>query len=125
MKLSQVVDPRFKSAFNRLSAQSLPLRLAFKLRGIAANIAKQSEEFEAVRLAALNKFGMHDAEGKLKVNERNEVELSPEARQEFAVELQALGETEVEIGKISLAEFEDRAELSAEEVAFLGDLLVE
>jgi hypothetical protein len=77
MKLSQVVDPRFKSAFNRLSAQSLPLRLAFKLRGIAANIAKQSEEFEAVRLAALNKFGMHDAEGKLKVNERNEVELSP------------------------------------------------
>jgi hypothetical protein len=41
------------------------------------------------------------------------------------VELQALGETEVEIGKISLAEFEDRAELSAEEVAFLGDLLVE
>lgn len=125
MKLARLTDARFHQALRKLSAQPLPLRVAFKLKGIAAKVDVELKKFEECRQAALEKFGKRDAEGKILTKEDGSVEFEGEQLAAFAAELNDLGQLDVDIGSIKMEELGDKVELTVVELSVLDDLVVE
>lgn len=125
MKLARLTDARFHAALRKLSAQPMPLRVAFKLKGVTARVDQELKKFEECRQAALDKFGKKDAEGKMVTKEDNTVEFEPGQLQAFAAELNELGQEDLDVGSVSLKDLGDKCELTVEEVTVLDGLIVE
>ena len=125
MKLSRIIDGRFHMALARLSAQPVPLKIAFKLKGIVAKVNEEMKKYEEVRSAALQKLGTKGEDGKLVVNEQNNVQMSEEAMKQFATELNELGSTDIELPTVTLAELGDKTNLTAEDAMSLDGVIVE
>lgn len=125
MKLARLTDSRFHAALMKLSTQPVPLRVAFKLKGISAKVQEELKKFEECRQSALEKYGKKDAEGKLALRPDNTVDFETDQLQLFAAELNELGQTDLDFPLVTLAELGDKAELTAEEVAVLDGLIVE
>lgn len=125
MKLARLTDARFHAALRKLSAQPMPLRVAFKIKGITAKVDEELKKFEACRQEALVKYGKKDDAGKLVTKDDNNVDFEPAQLQAFAGELNDLGQTDVDIPAISLAELGEKAELTVEELTLLDAIIVE
>lgn len=125
MKLVRLNDSRFRIAFTKLMAQPVSLKVAFKLKGIAKRIEEESVKFEEVRKEALMRYGAKDDKGEIILNDDGTVKLEPEQLKAFADELNQLGETEIEVGTISLAELGSDITLSTEDAIALDGVLLE
>ena len=125
MKLARLTDARFHAALAKLSAQPVPLRAAFKLKGITAKIQEEAKKFEECRQSALEKYGKKGEDGKLALKSDNSVQFDEEQLKLFVTELNDLGQTDLAVGTISLADLGEKIELTADEVAVLADILVE
>lgn len=125
MKLARLTDARFHAALAKLSAQPVPLRVAFKLKGVSAKVQEELKKFEECRQTALDKYGKKGEDGKLVTKADNTVEFEPEQLQAFAAELNDLGQTDLDIPSVKLDELGPKAELSTDEVALLEGILVE
>lgn len=125
MKLVRLTDSRFHVALAKLAAQPMPLRAAFKLKGINAKVKDEAQKFEEVRQSALERYGKKGEDGKLALNEDQTVQFEPGQLQAFAKELSELGDTEVEVGTLSLAELGEKVILSTDDVMSLEGILVE
>ena len=123
MRIANIVDDRFESIIEKLMNQKLPLKVAYKLRGINKIIRAQREEYEALRREALNRFGNKDEAGALQVDEAGNVGFSQENLQAFLSELNDLVKIEFDVPKISLEELGNDIELSAAELAVIEDLI--
>lgn len=125
MKLARLTDSRFHAALKKLSGQSMPLRVAFKLKGITAKVDEELKKFEECRQSALNKFGKKDADGKLIVNPDNTIEFEGQQLQAFAAELNELGQVDLDIASVKLDDLGPKCELSVDELTILNDIVVE
>lgn len=125
MKLARLTDTRLHAALRKLSAAPLPLRVAFKLKGVQARIDEELKKFEECRQSALDKFGKKDENGKLVTKADNSVEFEPEQLQAFAAELNDLGQTDVEIPSVKLDDLGAKLELSVDELLLLDGIVVE
>lgn len=125
MKLARLTDGRFHSALRKLSAQPMPLRIAFKLKGVIAAVEVELKKFDQCRQEALDKFGKKDAEGKLVTKEDNSVEFEDGQLQAFASEMNDLGNADVEIPTVKLDDLGPKAELTVEELTLLDCIIVE
>ncbi len=125
MKLVRLTDVRLHTALQRLGAAPVPLRVAFKLKGIQARVDEELKKFEQCRQEALVKFGKKDAEGKLLTKTDGSVEFEPEQMQAFVAELNELGETEVNIPSLSISEIGDKVDLSSNDLLALDDIIIE
>lgn len=125
MKLARLTDARFHAALAKLGGQPVPLRVAFKLKGINAKVQEELKKFEECRQSALDKYGKKSEDGKLVTKADNTVEFEPEQLQAFAAELNDLGQTDLDIASVTLTECGDKATLTVEEVALLDGILVE
>ncbi len=125
MKLVRLTDARLHTALQRLGAASVPLRVAFKLKGIQSRVEEELKKFEQCRQEALIKFGKKDGEGRLLTKPDGAVEFDPEQMQLFVSELNELGETEVSVPTLNVIELGDKVELSANDLFVLEGILVE
>lgn len=125
MKLARLTDARFHTALRKLSARPLPLRVAFKLKGITAQVDTELKKFEECRQVALEKYGKRDEEGKVVTREDGTVEFEPDQLKAFAAELNDLGQEEVSLGAVKLEELGDKLELSVEDLTLLDGVIVE
>lgn len=125
MKLAKLNDDRFHIAFTKLAAQIVPLKTAFKLKGVAARIQEEVRKFEEVRQLALKQYGSKDENGELIVDENGNVKFEKENLEAFARELNELGSTEVDIGTLSLEELGDKTSLTTDDLIALDRLIVE
>lgn len=125
MKLVRLTDSRLHAALRRLSAAPVPLRVAFKLKGIQSRVDEELKKFEQCRQDALGKFGKKDAEGKIITKPDGAVEFEPEMLQAFATELNELGDTDLPIPTLSISELNDKIEISADDLHVLDGILVE
>lgn len=125
MKLSKLVDPQYQSILRKLSTQDIPLRTAFKLRGIIKTGNDELNKYEEVRADALKRFGDKKEDGSLDVDEKGSVNLTGDNKQKFIDELNALLMVDINVGKIKLEELGDKASLTAHELLILDDLIVE
>lgn len=124
MKLARLANPLFHQALNKLVAQPLPLRAAFKLKGITSRVNEEFRKYEELRHTALEKYGTKGEDGKLVLVDNN-AQFTPENLDLFAKDLNDLGGTDVEVGFIKLDELGDKAELSADDCMVLDGLVVE
>ena len=125
MKLVRLTDARLHAALQRLGSASVPLRVAFKVKGIQSRVDEELKKFEQCRQEALAKFGKKDAEGKLLTKADGAVEFEPEQMQLFVAELNELGETEVSIPSLNISELGDKVDFSANDLFILDGIIVE
>jgi hypothetical protein len=124
MKLLGLTDPRFKAAITRLNQEKLPLKVAFKLKGIIKAVDEELAKYEEVRKAALDKYGTKDDNGAFKTDENNNVVLDGEAAQGFVKELNELLALDVALPGLTLSELGDNVNMSSDEL-FLLDFISE
>lgn len=124
MKLARITNPLFQQALNKLAMQPLPLRVAFRLKGITAKVKEEFLKFEEARRAGLQKFGKKGEDGQLLL-ENDNVQFDQEGLEGFVKELGDLQAVEVEVGQIKLSELGDNVEMSVEELMHLEDLIVD
>lgn len=125
MKLARIIDPRFHAALNKLIAsKSLPIKVAFKLKGISKKVQEEFSKYEEVRKTALESLGDKNEDGTLKVDEQGNVQFSGDALQQFAQQIGELVQEEIELPTIKLDDLAN-AEISFEDVEMLEGLVVE
>jgi hypothetical protein len=123
MKLSKLLDTRFKSGLQKLIAADVPLKSAFKLKGILQTVNNALKTYDEVRLDAMKKYGVKKEDGTLEVDEQQNVKFDPEQYEKFAKEMQELLDTEVEAAKVSLADLGEKVHISADELSALESIL--
>lgn len=129
MKLSDLIDVKFTSGLNKLTAASLPLRTAYQLKGLVTSVEAELKKYEDVRQAALKEFGKVKEDGSYEVDEATRAVRfkSEEAAKAFFAQHAELANTEVTtITKLKL-DFEMIADkvqgISAEELKKLEVVL--
>ncbi len=126
MKLARIVDPRFHQALNKLLAcKTLPIKVAFKLRGVSKVVQEEFNKYEEVRKAALEALGDKNEDGSLKTDEQGNVSFSGDAMQKFAVQIGELVQEEVSLPTIKLDDLGSDINISMEDVEMLEGLIVE
>ncbi len=125
MKLSRLIDPRFKDVIRRLQIERIPLKGAYKLKSIVKVIDDELTKYEDLRKDALDKLGLKDLTGAYIVDERGNVQFNEENGKEFAAELQDLANLDVTIPKLSIADLGDKMSLSVEDLFFIEELFEE
>jgi hypothetical protein len=125
MKLSKLIDPQYQVILKKLASQDIPLRTAFKLKGIIKLGADEVTKYEEVRTEALKRLGDKKEDGSLTVDDRGSVKLSDENMKVFVSELNTLLSTDVSVGSLKIDELGDKASLTAQELIILEDLIVE
>jgi hypothetical protein len=124
MKLSNLIDPRFKSALTKLNQQQLPLKVAYKLKGTISRIDEEQKKYEEIRLSALTKYGKKAEDGTLVSDENGNVALEGEDASSFVKDLNDLLTLDIELPSFSVNELGDKVTMSSEEL-FLLDFISE
>lgn len=125
MKLARLIDPNFHSALDKLAAESLPLKLAFRLKGIVKTVREQFANYEEVRKAALTRHGRKNEDGSFVMDEHNNVLFEQDKLAEFAKEINELVNMDIELPTISVSELGDKISLNLQEIEMLDGLIVE
>src|ERR1700677_395586 len=99
MKLGKLVNPNYQAVLKNIAAQEIPLRTAFKLRGIIKFGNDEFLKYEEVRADALKRFGDKNEDGSLNADANGTVKLSEENMKLFVEELNALLVMDVAVGK--------------------------
>ena len=107
IKLGTIVDNI--SIFSELSTKEMPAIIAFRLAHIVDKITKEYNTFQDVREKMIHKYGEKDEDGKLKIDENNQIHFSEENTTLFNNEIVELMNTVVSIDeeKIPLSTFKD------------------
>jgi hypothetical protein len=122
VKLSNLIDPRFKQAINKLNQQQLPLKAAFKIKGIIDTIDAELAKYEAVRQSALLKYGKKNDDGSVATDQSGNVVLEGDNANAFVKELNDLLALDLTLDKVSAQELGDNITISSEEL-FLLDFI--
>lgn len=126
MKLSKLVDPQFQVALRKLASQEVPLRSAFKLKGMIKQVNEALTKYDEVRTDALKRYGDKDDDGGLLLDEGGKnVKLSENNAQAFVKELNDLLNDEVDIGSLKISDLGDNLSLSTTELILLEDIILD
>jgi len=125
MKLSKLVDPTFQAALKKLSTQDIPLKSAFKLKGVIKQVNEALTNYENVRVDALKRFGEKNDSGDLVVGEGGSVKLSEDNAAGFVKELNELLNSDIDVGSVKVSELGDKLSIGTTELMALEDLLVD
>lgn len=125
MKLSKLVDERFHVILHKLGEQSLPLKTAFKLKGIIKTSREEYIKYDEVRQGALQKHGLKGVDGSLMLNEQSVVQFSEEGMDAFKKELGELMEMEIELPTIKLSELGNDVQVTVEELEIIDGVIVD
>lgn len=123
MKLSKIIDPRFMPALRKLLPETLPLKTAFKLKGIVKKVDEAIENYEDLRKVALKKYAILDEKGELVVDDKGNAQFEDGQLQKFVKELEGLVNVEIDFPKVKLEDLGDELRLSVDEVMVLEDLI--
>lgn len=110
MKLETLMDVQFKSGLNKLVNAALPLKTAFKLKGIIAEIEIELKKYDEVRQAALRKYGQLKEDGSFVEDEaKNVIFKTDEDAKSFFKEHAELVSVDITIAKLKLSELGETA----------------
>jgi hypothetical protein len=125
MKLGKLVDPNYQAILRKLAAQEIPLKTAFKLRGILKVGNDEFAKYEEVRGEALRRLGDKKEDGSLDADANGTVKLSDDNMKIFIDELNALLALDINAGSIKISDLGDKVLLTTQELMILDDLIIE
>ena len=123
MKLSKLLDPRFKTGLQKLIIADIPLKGAFKLKGVLQTVNNALQTYDEVRLDAMKKYGLKKEDGTLEVDEFQNVRFDPDQYEKFTKDIQDLLDSEIETGKVTLADLGEKIHISVDELSHLEAIL--
>ena len=123
MRIGRLIDPRFQDIVRKLQATHIPLKGAYKLKGVVKAIDEELVKYEELRVLAVEKFGLRLESGELDKDENGGVKFSDENRKAFVAEINDLMSLNVPIAKISINDLGDKVSMSVEDLFFIEDLL--
>ena len=125
MKLAKLVDPRFQETLKKLSGEKLPLKTAFKLKGIINKTTEEFTKYDELRIESLRKYSKKDENGEMILDVNGNAELDPAGAAEFVRELGELTSLELEIQEIKISELGDSLSMTADDLLFLDGIIVD
>lgn len=125
MKLARLVDEKLHNTLDKLTREPLPLKTAFKLKGIVKMAREEFSKYEEVRKEALQHHGKKNEDGSLVVNEAGNVQFTEEGIKAFVIQLNELTSMDVVVPTISIAELGNNITLTVDELEILDGLIVE
>jgi len=125
MKLAVVVSEEFRKTLASLLTQKIPLKTAFKLKGIVKTVEEKYAKNEEVRKDALVRFGKKDDKGEVILDDKGNVSFDQEGIQGFIREINELTSTEIEIPKIKVEELGAQVELTVQDLIVLDQVVEE
>lgn len=124
-KLGVMVGNKFQESLVKLSKSDMPLKTAFKVKGLIKSVAEESKKFNELRDQLVDKYGQKDADGKLIVGEDQSVPIQKDKLEEFSKSFQELLDVEVELPQVSANDL-GKVELSGADLfvleSVIGDL---
>jgi hypothetical protein len=123
MKLGKLVDKRLQDVVSRMMTEALPLKTAFKLKGITKKINEALDNHEELRRASLMKHGKKQEDGSLALDDVGNVIFEQGNIHAFMNDMSDLADTDVEIPKLRVDELGEDLKLSVEEIDLIEDLL--
>ena len=124
MKLSKMINPKFKDVLRKLVSEEMPIKTALKLKKISLTVEKSLSDYETVRLATIKKHAELDENGEPKSEEGNAVFSSIEARLAFGKELSEVLDLDIEIENLSIDELGDKVSISVVDLMVLDDIIL-
>lgn len=124
MKLGVLIDNRFHEALNKLALQPLPLKAAFKLKGISKAVQAEYTKYEEVRQSALQKHGLKNEDGSLVLDDNKNVKFNEDGIKAFQIELQELTSMDITLPSIKVSEM-GNIDMTLSEVELLDGVIVE
>jgi hypothetical protein len=125
MKLARIVDDKFHVALQKLANEPLPLKTAFKLKGISKAVKEEYSKYDEVRKEALQKHGQKNEDGTLKTDEKGNVAFDDNGLQGFVDEINELTSLEIDMGTVKISELGDNIKLTSNELDLLDGVIVE
>lgn len=129
MKLSCIVGAAFQSSFSKLMKQDkIPVKTAFKLRGVAKVVRDEIAKYDDVRKQYIEAYSMKDKKGNQvtdTINNQTGIKIQPSKIQEFNEKMAELGNIEVEVPQIMAEDLgNEHLNLTPEDI-FLLEFIVE
>lgn len=125
MKLRRLIDPQFQIALRKLAAQDVSLKSAFKLKGTVKRLTDALTTYDEVRTEALKRLGKKKEDGALDVDETGNVQLEASNLASFTAEMNALLDTDIDLGTLKGSELGDKVSLTTSELMILDELVLE
>jgi hypothetical protein len=127
MRLSKLAAPEFKSALHKLMEAPLPVKTTFRLKKLVVALEAELKIFEETRELIVRDFGEKSEDGQLKFNEQGMIKLDISRASEWQPKLAELMmlESSIDIPKLTLSDFGETLQLSANELFALGDVISE
>lgn len=123
MQLKALSNPQFFQSLNKIMRAEIPVKLAWKLKGMAKFLDDQNKTYDDMRKELLKKHGEKDDKGELKMDERGQVVFKEDGKDKFIKEHRELLEQPVEIkDKIKLSDI-NGIKLSASDLLVLEDII--
>lgn len=123
MLLQTALNREFTEAASRLAAEPIPIRTAFKLKKLIAQINSEVQLYHEVRIEKLRAHAVLDEQGDIITLEDGNAKMTPEGHVAFISEMSDLGETKLSIEPLSIDELGDIT-ISVLDLTILEGLIV-
>jgi len=124
MKLAKLIDPLFQKTMQTLLKQPLPIKTAFKLRGIIRKIDEEVSKYEDVRKDALNKHGKKNTDGTLDLK-AGVVQFEDGGANNFIKDISELTSMDIDLSTITIEELGEDLTLSTGDLIVLDGIIVD
>lgn len=122
MKLSQLTDKNFQVAVKSLMSKPLPIKTAYKLKGVVNTVNDELAKYESLRKELIDRLSNKKEDGSIETDNSGNVLFSNENRMEYFKELRELLDMDVEVPTIKLSDLGE-INVTTDEIFSLGDLI--
>lgn len=125
MQLGRLTDSKFQGVLRELLQQKgIPVKTAFKLKGIVKSIQAEVEKYDEFRGELIKKYASRDEAGEVIVEENGHARFSTENMTAFFKELNELLSLEVDVKTVELDELGEAVSLTVEDLMVLDGFVV-
>lgn len=103
MKLGKLATTKFETSFAKLLRNKIPVKVSFKLRGIAGVIKNEVEKYNETLNALIEEHALKNESGQI-LSENGGIKLDPSQIKEYYLKVKELNNLLVEIPEISVNE---------------------
>lgn len=105
--------------------QKLPLRTAFKLKGIVKTLDEEIVKYEEVRKSALDKYGSKKEDGSLQTDALGNVKFEGDSIKVFMKEINDLTSIDIPTPTVSLNDLGNELDITPGDLMILDELITE
>lgn len=124
MKLSQLTDKRLQTTLKALMNKPLPIKTAYKLKGLVKTVNDELAKYESLRQDIIGRLADRKDDGTIATDTTGNVLFTSENRAAFFKELKDLLEMDVDMPSIKLADL-GTIDITAEDLFALDELIAE